>query len=56
MLQYLAKVMQSDVIDIVVAFTSLLKKLCEMEKLASKPINQWATYSITCAKLVKEGF
>jgi len=26
-----------------------------MEKLSPKPINQWATYSTTCAKLVKEG-
>jgi len=46
--------MQSDEIGIVAALTSLLKTLCEMEKLASKPINQWATYSTTCAKLVKE--
>ena len=47
--------MQSDIIDIVAALTSLLKTLHEMEKLASKLINQWATYSTTCAKLVKEG-
>ena len=26
-----------------------------MEKLASKPLSQWATYSTTCAKFVKEG-
>ena len=49
------KVMQSDEIDIVAALTSLLKTLREMEKLASKPLSQWATYSTTCAKFVKEG-
>ena len=50
-----SKVMQSDKIDIVAALTSLLKTLREMEKLASKPLSQWATYSTTCAKFVKEG-
>ena len=46
--------MQSDDIDIVAALTSLLKTLQEMEKLTSKPLSQWATYSTTCAKFVKE--
>jgi len=26
-----------------------------MEKMASKPLSEWATYSTTCAKFVKEG-
>ena len=38
-----SKVMQSDEIGIVAALTSLLKTLCEMEKLAYKPLSQWAT-------------
>ena len=50
-----SKIMQSDEIDIVAALTSLLKTLREMEKLASKPLSKWATYSTTCAKFVKEG-
>ena len=50
-----SKLMQSEEIDIVAALTSLLKTLREMEKLASKPITQWATYSATCAKFVTEG-
>ena len=47
--------MHSDEIDIVAALTSLLETLREMEKLASKPLSQWATYSTTCVKFVKEG-
>ena len=50
-----SKVMQYDEIDVVAALTSLLKTLREMEKLASKPLSQWDTYSTTCAKFVKEG-
>lgn len=46
--------MQSDDIDIVAALTSHLKTLWEMEKLTSKPLSKWATYSTTCAKFVKE--
>jgi len=37
------------------ALTNLLKTLCEMKKLASKPLNEWATFSTTCAKFVKQG-
>ena len=31
-----------------------LKVLCEMEKLASKPLRKWTAYSTTCVKFVKE--
>ena len=49
-----SKVMQCDEIDIVAALTSLLKTLREVEKLASKPLHQWATYSTTCSKFIRQ--
>ena len=45
-----SKVMQNDEIDILGALMSQLKTLCETETLASKPLEQWSTYSATLKK------
>lgn len=42
-----SKSMQSDEIDILGALMGLLKTLKETDKLASKPLDQWPTYSTT---------
>ena len=50
-----SKVMQNNKIDILGALTSLLKTLRETETLASKPLEQWPTYSLTFKRFTKEG-
>ena len=50
-----SKVMQNDEADIVAALTGLIKTLCEMETLSSKPLTQWPTYSATKRKFTKQG-
>lgn len=49
-----SKSMQSDEIDILGALTGLLKTLKETDKLASKPLDQWPTYSTTVKKCTLE--
>ena len=49
-----SKVMQSDEIDILGALNSLLKTVQETEKLASRPLNQWPTFSATLKKFTEE--
>ena len=46
--------MQNDEVDIVAALTGLIKTLCEMETLSSKPFTQWPTYSATKRKFSKQ--
>ena len=48
------KSMQSDEIDILGALTGLLKTLKEINKLASKPLDQWPTYAATIRKITAE--
>ena len=45
-----SKSMQADEIDILGALTAVLKMLKEMDKLASKPLDQWPTYTATVNK------
>ena len=47
--------MQNDEVDIVAALTGLIKTLCEMETLSSKPLTQWQTYSATKRKFTQQG-
>ena len=49
-----SKCLQSDEVDIFGALNSLLKTLKETDKLASKPLAQWTTYSATLKKCTKE--
>ena len=49
-----AKCLQSNGVDILGALNSLLKTLKETNKLASKPLAQWMTYSSTLRKCTKE--
>ena len=46
--------MQNDEIDILGALTGVLKTLKEMDKLASKPLDQWPTYAATVSKCTTE--
>jgi len=46
--------MQNDEIDILGALSSLLKTLRETETLATKPLEQWSTYSATLKKLTNK--
>ena len=50
-----SKCMQSDEVDILGALNALLKTLRETDKLASKPLDQWLTYTATLAKCASEG-
>ena len=45
-----SKSMQNDEIDILGALTGILKTLKEMDKQASKPLDQWPTYAATVSK------
>ena len=45
-----SKVMQGDDLDILSAFTSLLKTVKEVNKLCSKSVDQWPLYSTTLKK------
>ena len=50
-----SKSMQNDEIDIILgALTGVLKTLKEMDKLASKPLDQWPTYAATLSKCTTE--
>ena len=47
----LSKVMQADNLDFLAAFTSLLKMVKEVNKLSSKSIDQWPTFTATPKKI-----
>ena len=49
-----SKVMQSDDLDVLSAFTSLLRTVKEVNKLCSKSLNQWPMYSATLQKIKEE--
>ena len=49
-----SKCMQQDEVDILGAMTSLLRTLKEIEKLISKPLDQWPTYAATLSKCTEE--
>ena len=49
-----SKSMQSDEIDILGALTGLLRTLKEINKLGSKPLDQWPTYAATMSKITEE--
>ena len=46
--------MQSDELDILAAFTSLLRTIKEMEKLKSLPLEQWPVYAATLKSIKEE--
>ena len=46
--------MQSDEVDILGAITGVLKTLKDTDKLASKPLEEWPTYSNTLKKCTGE--
>ena len=46
-----SKVLQEDDIDILEAFTSLLRTVKDVNKLSDKPLEQWKTYSTTIKKV-----
>lgn len=46
--------MQSDEVDILAALTSLLKTMKETDKLSSKHLDQWPTYTATIKKITCE--
>lgn len=46
----LSKLMQHDDLDILAALTGLLKSVKELDKLKSKPLNEWPTYAATLGK------
>ena len=49
-----SKVLQTDSLDILTAFTSLLRTVQEVDKLCSKTLKQWSTYSATCDNVTEE--
>ena len=49
-----SKTMQSDNLDILGALTSLLRAVKETNKLCSKALSQWPTYSATVNKVVED--
>ena len=50
-----SKVMQFDNLDVLGAFTSLLRTVKEVNKLSLKPLQQWPTYAMTIKNITKEG-
>ena len=46
-----SKVMQSDDLDVLAAFTSLLRTVKEVNKLSSKSLDQWPTFAATLQKI-----
>ena len=46
--------MQSDSLDIVGALSCLIRTVKETNKLKSKPLSQWTTYSATLKKVTQE--
>lgn len=49
-----SQVLQSDTLDILGAFTSLLRTIQELNKLNSKKLEQWPSYSAICKSLTQE--
>ena len=49
-----SKVMQSDTLDVLSAFTSLLRSVKELNKLCSKGLEHWPTYTATQKKISEE--
>lgn len=49
-----SKVLQNDSLDILGAFTSLLRTVQELNKLSSKSLQQWPTYSSTLKSITQE--
>ena len=49
-----SKVMQEDDLDVLGAFTSLLRTVKELNKLSSKGLEHWPTYADTLKKLTEE--
>ena len=49
-----SKVMQSDELDILAAFTSLLRTIMETKKLKSLPLEQWPVYAPTLKSIKEE--
>ena len=48
--------MQGDDLDVLAAFTSLLRTANEVNMLSSKPLDQWPTYATTLQKIsLKDG-
>ena len=50
-----SKVMQEDDLDVLGAFSSLIRTAKEVNKLSSKPLEQWKTYCTTLTKLSDDG-
>ena len=50
----LSKIMQVDNLDVLAAFTSLLKTVKEVDKLSSKSVDQWPTFAATLKKINME--
>ena len=51
----LSKVLQQDSLDILGAFSSLLRTMQELKKLSSKSFEQWPTYSSVVKSITQEG-
>ena len=49
-----SKVLQHDSLDILGAFTSLLRTIQELDKLSSKSLKHWHTYSTTCKSVTTD--
>lgn len=50
----LSKILQNDSLDILCAFTSLLRTVQELNKLSSKSLQHWHTYSATLKSITEE--
>ena len=50
----LSKTLQNEEIDILEALTSVLRTFKELDKLLSKPVEQWATYNAVIQKCDSE--
>ena len=48
-----SKVLQNDSLDILGAFISLVRTVQELNKLSSKPLQQWPTYSTTLKSITQ---
>ena len=48
---FFSKVMQSDDLDVLAAFTSLLRTVKQVNMLCAKPLDQWPTYASTLQKI-----
>ena len=50
-----SKILQQDTLDILGAFTSLLRTVQELAKLSSRTLQQWPNYSATLKSIIHEG-